>query len=439
MPHFPLSVVNVENSDYSNNCGDLKNCYFVFNATNCEDSLYCDSVSNTKNSVECTFCSNAELCYDCIDCTDCYNLQSSQGCEQCRDSFFLLNCRGCSNCIGCVNLRRAEYCIFNRQVTKEEFERFRARIKLHEHTARETFARQCDSFFQKHPRPHVVGRRIENSVGDYLYSVNNVQSSFIIREGENLSHCFNLQMGARDCRDVSLFGGDAELMYECVVTGMNASRLRFCYDCWDGVTELSYCWMCMNSHDLFGCVGVRKKSYCVLNRQYDAKDYHDLVTRIVEHMRATGEWGEFFPAALSPFAYNHTIAHRYFPSTKEETTRKGLRWAEGEPRPVSAAVAAAALPEGLPADDAPMTVLSALSGRPFRVTGAELQRYRALRVPLPRWTYDERMEQRARRLGGIQLFQRPCQKTGKVLLTTWRPDSPQLIWDRDEYVREFES
>jgi len=35
-------------------------------------------------------------------------------------------------------------------------------------------------------------------------------------------------------------------------------------------------------------------------------------------MMKTGEWGEFFPASLSPFGYNETVAQEYFPLSREE-------------------------------------------------------------------------------------------------------------------------
>ena len=47
---------------------------------------------------------------------------------------------------------------------------------------------------------------------------------------------------------------------------------------------------------------------------------------IKEHMIKTGEWGEFPPLALSPFAYNESVAHEYFPLAESEAKKRGLRW-----------------------------------------------------------------------------------------------------------------
>jgi len=45
-------------------------------------------------------------------------------------------------------------------------------------------------------------------------------------------------------------------------------------------------------------------------------------------MKKTGEWGEFFPIALSLFAYNETVAQERYPLTKAESLEKGYRWHE---------------------------------------------------------------------------------------------------------------
>jgi hypothetical protein len=49
------------------------------------------------------------------------------------------------------------------------------------------------------------------------------------------------------------------------------------------------------------------------------------------------------------------------------------------------------------------------------------------------------MEARQRKVGGVQLFERSCAKTGKKLLTTFAPDEPWILWDSEEYEREFAS
>ncbi|USN57480.1 MAG: hypothetical protein H6766_03435 [Candidatus Peribacteria bacterium] len=76
-----------------------------------------------------------------------------------------------------------------------------------------------------------------------------------------------------------------------------------------------YSFNCDSSSHLFGCIGLRNKSYCIFNKQYTKEEYNALVPKIIEHMKQTGEWGEFFHPSLSPFGYNETVANEYYPVT----------------------------------------------------------------------------------------------------------------------------
>ncbi|USN56210.1 MAG: hypothetical protein H6766_03940 [Candidatus Peribacteria bacterium] len=44
-----------------------------------------------------------------------------------------------------------------------------------------------------------------------------------------------------------------------------------------------------------------------------------MVPKIIEHMKQTGERGEFFHPSLSPFGYNETVAAEYYPVQKAES------------------------------------------------------------------------------------------------------------------------
>jgi hypothetical protein len=73
-----------------------------------------------------------------------------------------------------------------------------------------------------------------------------------------------------------------------------------------------------SSQDCFGCVGLRNKQYCILNKQYSQEEYANTVAAIIARMQQDGEWGEFFPSPMSPFSYTETVAQERYPLTKEE-------------------------------------------------------------------------------------------------------------------------
>jgi len=60
-------------------------------------------------------------------------------------------------------------------------------------------------------------------------------------------------------------------------------------------SDLAYCDNCYSCKDCIGCVGLNKKRYCILNRQYSKEEYETLAATIIKQLRETGEWGKFFP------------------------------------------------------------------------------------------------------------------------------------------------
>ncbi|MBI3619511.1 hypothetical protein HY213_05775 [Candidatus Peregrinibacteria bacterium] len=440
VPKFAaVNDIRTQNCDYCNNVSDVKNCYLTFSTSNAEDCMYGESVWGSKDCLECTITLQSERCYDCTDCLRCYSLQSSFSCEHCSESAYLAFCRSCKNCFGCANLRNREFCIFNEQKTREEYDDFLSTFQSSSWSQRKRYHEMFEQFLRNHPRPHATFHHMEECTGNFIAESRNVRESFFIQYGENLKHCFNLYDTANDCRDHSFFGRHAELIYESCACGINISRLSFCFWCRNGSSDLLYCSYCDACRNCFGCNGLRRKEYCILNTQYTKEEYEVLVPRIIEHMRRTGEWGEFFPESLSPAPRNRSLAQRYFPLTKDEVLRHGLTWFEEDPREFPGSIDAISLPDGLPESNAPLVVRSGLSGQPFRITSQEIERYREFHVPLPRLTYEESMDERAKKLGGIRLYERTCAKTGKNILTTYPPDAPWIVWDRDVYEREFSS
>ncbi len=431
LPHVPLfsrAVLAMENSDYSNNGSYIKDSYLVMNASYVESSSYCEDLFNSKDCLECTQVYESELCYGCTYCKRCYNVQNSDFSHDCSDSAFLAYCRSCKHCFGCVNMQHKEYCMFNEQLTKEEYERRLAEMDLSSWSGRAAIAEKVKAFRSQFPVPASHVLQSEDATGDFLANAKNVHRSFFVTGAEDIRYSFNVITGTRDCMDLCQYGDKSELLYECTIVGDTAYGVLFCDDCWDNVQNLLYCLFCVHCHDCFACVGLHNKSYCILNKQYTKEEYEELVPKIIAHMRTTGEWGEFFPAQLSPYAYNHSLAQRYYPMEKDEALRQGFTWYEREIDESAQAVNASALPDGLPATDDPIVVRSEVSGRAFKITPQEIKRYRALGVPLPRSTYDERFEERYAHLGGIHLFERPCAHCRKQVQTTRLPDDAAIVY-----------
>lgn len=435
VPHRSLSLHQSSNCDYCNNATGIKNCYLTFNSTATEDCMYCETCNRANDLIDCSFCPGSSLCYDCTLCERCYNVQSSEFCEDCTDSSFLSHCYACKHCFGCINLSHKEFCAFNVQYDEAGYRKFLANFVGTSWKMRQQTRAHCQKLWATHPRPHRSVHNSDTVSGNHILNSKNTFDSYFVQECEDVRYGMGLYENVRSSRDFSFFGKNCELVYEGVQCGINDVHIAFCVDCWDANSDIYYSWMCHGCRHCFGCVGLRKKEYCILNKQYTKEEYEQLLPRVIALMKELGEWGEFFPVDASPTPYNHSIAQRYFPLTRTEAEARGCTWYDKHVEDAAQAIPASQLPDGLPATDDPIVVKSSLSGKPFRIIAQEIKRYRQLGVPLPRTAYDERMEARAKSLGGIRLYERKCAKTGKPLFTTYGPETPFPVWDREEYVQ----
>lgn len=60
------------------------------------------------------------------------------------------------------------------------------------------------------------------------------------------------------------------------------------------------------------CVGLRNKSYCILNTQYEKDTYFEMKQKIITRMQVEGTWGDFLGFDFSSFPYNDTSAYDFF-------------------------------------------------------------------------------------------------------------------------------
>lgn len=415
-----------ENSKFCNQITMCKSCYLLFSASSSEDCYYGYRVNNSRNCLDCLMTNSSELCYDCVESFSCYSCRHSQKISQCTDCAFVYDCRNCKSCMFCYGLRNKEYCLFNEQLTKSEYQSRLAALRLDTLTgvnsARATFAAFCQRF----PRRFATLRNVEDVTGD---NIENAKSCVSVFDGENLedvSYCQFFQDG-KDCSDIN-FGCDrVELAYEVSTTGIDAREIAFCIDVWPVVSNLFYCDSCSNGTKYcFGCVGLRKQEYCILNRQYTAEQYHELLPKIVASMQSFGEWGEFFPGWLSPHGYNETVAMQYFPLSREAATASGYNWQKIEVHtynPQSYIV-----PDSIRevADDLLQAVLACSScAKNFKVIPHELEFYRKNSIPLPTTCSDCRQDERAGRRNPPKLFSRLCSECGSPIETTFAPSGSE--------------
>jgi len=273
--------------------------------------------------------------------------------------------------------------------------------------------------------------------------------------------------------DINYSCDNTTLHYEVSTWWINSTKVIFSIDVWPEVNNLMYCDSCSSwSNNLFWCVGLRNKSYCILNKQYTKDEYEKLVPKIIEHMmkplppslrgiEGESEWWEFFPSSISPFGYNETVAQEYFPKTKSEvlwchselvseSTKECiidpeinsgwqlLHWGTfnwstyNQPFPkVEKIIPANKIPENI--SDIPDDILNwaiecEVTKKPFKIIKQELEFYRKHNFPIPKRHPDQRHLDRMKQRNPRRLFDRKCNKCWIEIKTTYSPDRKEIVY-----------
>ncbi len=422
-PHLALFNTGgtIQNSDFNNCTAYLKDCYLIAESDYCESSYYSNLLKNCQSVVDCSVCYKDELCYECVDCTNCYTLLYSQDCQTCKDSYFLQNCISCSDCIGCINQRQQQYMIFNKKYSRDEYEKFKEQFALHTKEGVAKLNKICTEFFLTEPRKNLIAEHNENSSGDHLFNSKNAHHCFDSIDLEDCSYCAKLTLGVKSSMDYNSWGNKCELMYQCSSCGDHCYNLKFCANSQSDMNNCEYCAECFGCSDCFGCVNLKKEKFCIFNKKYSEAEYHELKTRIIEHMKQTGEYGEFFPIEICPYGYNETMAMDSFPLCKEEATKKGFKWYDPPEQKIT---------------DTTDNIATCPCSKNFKIISQETAFYKKLGIPQPEKCPTCRHENRMKKRQPLKLWDRECAKCNAAVKSNYKPDCPEIIYCEECYLKE---
>ena len=430
VPDVALMNINPVNSEYCSITEGNKNCYLVIGGDFNENSMYSTYVFRSKECLDTYWVSDSELNYETVDCISCSRLKYSRYCENCYNSDFLFNCRNCHDCFGCVNLKNQSYCMWNVQYTKEEYEKKRKEFDLQSADEIKKLRARFSEHVLKYPRKFAHITHAINSTGDNLENTKNCKECFDIFGGaEDCTRLWLAYSNASDCMDTDRMGLSAELGYESstVYPGSRVFFSRFVFSSQD----IYYSYNVHNSDHLFGCVGLRNKRYCILNKQYTKEKYETMMPKIIGHMNTVPyvdfggriyKYGEFFPAEISPFAYNETVAQELAPLVLGEARRQGIIWREVEKKEYISTRTAKNLPDRI--SDTEDSILDDIiecehkgncsdqCTSAFKLIPEELTFYRRMGIPIPRLCPNCRHYRRFRQRNPNKLWKRHCHCAG---------------------------
>ena len=416
------------NSEYTNMVGWLKNCYMVTYSDYGENLVHGSFVNHSKDSVDNLMGLNLELCYETINCNQCYRTFFSVDCESSNNMWFSKNCSGCNDCFGCVNLRNKSYHIFNQPYSKAEYEKKFAELYPTTVEKIQSAREQAEKLWTQHPQKYLHGWRNVNSTGDYISDSKNAKECFIGFKIEDSKFCSWVTGPMSDTYDFINFGAGSSRMYECLQAGDQAYDLVAGWWVITNVKNIQYSLFCDSASNLFGCAGLKKHEYCILNKQYSKEEYEKLRAQIIASMKQDGTYGEFYPIATSPFGYNETTAQELFPLTKEQALAKGYNWRDPETRNYEIKDDILACEHGGKCADACATA--------FRIHSFEAQFLERMNLPTPRLCPQCRHHRRIQYRNPMKLWKRKCAKCSEDIETSYSPERPEIVYCESCYQQE---
>ncbi len=450
VPHVAMVNSNSVNSKYTNQSEDNKDCYMLVTSGKNEKCMYGSWYDYSFFCSDCYMINKSEFCYECVNMTKCSNCAWSHDCSDCVNVYFSSDCRGCTDCFGCVGLRKKSNCWFNGQLTKEEYKKRIKDFSWNIKSIQETVSK-FKKFRLNFPFKYYHGFQAQNSSGDYMENVERSRIVFNCRDLKDTAYMQDAWFKTYNCLDCTeIVIGEMSYETQGVDTPYKTIVARSCHS---SITDSCYCDMCFGVHDCFGCFGLKQKQHCILNKQYVKEEYFELKEKIIEHMRKTKEWGEYFPSNVSPFAYNESMAQDYFPLTKEEAIKKGYKWYDHPSRDYQATLSTKDLPKTI--NDVKENIIEEviecasqnspeekekypLCTTAFKITPLELALYRKIKIPIPDKCFPCRRQERFKLRNPRKLWHRKCMKEGcnNEFETIYAPDRPEIVYCEKCYQAE---
>jgi hypothetical protein len=321
------------------------------------------------------------------------------------------------------NLRNKQYCIRNNQHTKEEYFEKLKKIKFDSYKNLEIFKKEFENILKK----DVIHRentniRTTDSVGNYLTNCDKCVNVFNFEDSQNCRNQLR-GFGTKDCIDQTVTWG-TELSGNNAGASEGGYLLK--YSSWADIAKYSeYLDLCIEVEYCFGCIGLRKKKYCILNKQYSKEEYEKLKAQIISDMKKNGEYGQFLPYSMGFCGYNMSTAMIYFPHvTKEEIKQKGGHWSEED----------FSSNDGIPSMDLPDTIFDtkkSISNQPlicpetkyrFNISPTEYEFHNRKGFALPRVHFDQRIIKKMRRLAVLKSYPYKCFYCKKDIMAYYPPE-----------------
>jgi hypothetical protein len=335
-------------------------------------------------------------------------------------------------------LANKQYCIWNKQYSKDEYFEKIKEFNLWSYQNLENTKKKFQTFKQEQPILAYYHRNCENSNGHALFNCKNTIWYWTFN-AHDAKYVYNSDSPI-DSHDSQWW--KYKLNYQWLTN--DNSYIAVCSNWCRNSKFVYYSDNCHNCEYIFACVGLKNKKYCILNKQYTKEEYETLVPKIIENMMKNWERGEYFPERLSPFAYNETTADWHYSLSYDDIIKRWYKQMDKTPSlnipDWMILLKWNEIPDNI--DDISWDILGKWivcqkSGKIFRIMKEELEFYRQNNFPIPRKhphiRHTERMKSRPWKL----LHIKNCDKCSIEILSVYPEDYEWKIYCEACYNHEI--
>jgi hypothetical protein len=445
VPHLALLQENNVNSPWVNYETDDRNCYLNVGGHYNEDSAYNQYAMKSKNCLDNFWMMHGEYSYGNILCENSYKTFYSIFCFENQDTWFSFDCRNCSNVIGCSGLRHKKYHIFNKQVSKEEYEKFVAEYLSGSRDKYNELKILSEIFWKSKPQRALFIERSLNCLGNLIKDSRNCQDAWNVEKSDNIRHAM-LCLELKDSRDVmSVWRG--ELEYE-VLGSIYSSKINFSLHILSESTNVYYSNTVFGSTNCFGCSHIKHGEYSILNKKYTKEQYENLFPQIIQHMNdmpfvdrkgRVYRYGEFLPYEASPFSYEESVANEYFSLSVDGIKKEGANLLDYAVD-TNYDIEIISPPDSI--NDVDDSILNKAikceeTGKLFKITKMELDFYKRFNLPIPTKSPFVRHHQRLSFISEhMKLLERKCGKCNQEIQSVYTEEEFPIVYCEKCYQAE---
>jgi len=377
-------------------------CYYLYALLEGEDCI------DISNSERCQRCYNVNAGFDLADCMFAFFCRDSLNCN------FIFDCWGCENCFGATNKRHKKYLWFNEQLTEEEWKKRRAEVDLSDRSQVEKYkARFYELWKSEGIWPSEFSWGNTDSYGDQVFDCVRCPDAYWETKSTD---CYQSRFGVNKGESAFTSGeGWTENCYQST-GGVYSQNDRFTVSCFK-CNGLEYCHNCQDCEYCFACVGLKRKKFCIYNKQYEEDEYWELVDELKCKMVDDGEYGEFFPAKFSQSGFQNSVGQLFYGYSDQELKSYGALKFDHKlgqvlaPKPEEADVVSINnIPDspGAADDLVGKHIHDPELDRNFTIYPAELEMYKSKKWPLPRHHFVTRLINLTRHTNTPRKFKTDC-------------------------------